>query len=561
MSWRLGIKTVYYVKLDNELKELSVSELHQLIEDQVIYGNSYVYETLSKQWMPLNELPVFKALGMSFPQTSEKQVPPERSPIKMKTQVGHVLTDQSSFVSDDTHLQDYVKVFQTQFDILLDKNLELVDENIKLKVSKNELITQNEVTKLDYESKYQKQSKEIDVLTNKIEDGEAHIQSLLAENKILHEKINSSHREVNLKLEHSFQEYKELEHTLKLKNDKIEELQVEIENLLSDLKKEHLDKEKLNAEVENLREKNKILEQDEKYIAGQDKIKTQYNQIIAKKNEKIHLLLQQNEKIKDKFSEESKQVKSQFEQYQFSLKAEQEKVKKLNVVVLEERKKAQELEKLLEDQKSLEKKIASDQSSPLRNDKSVGKVVEINNNAIWEVRGLESAQDKKFTFLELKDLILSKEVDNNTFVRQESKWWKKIKDCPEFKINYFTKTVAGETKVFIERQNIRIPTHFRVTLTTEKAEFTGLCINLSKGGCFIEVNEFNAYDLRAEDEVVLKSESELFIEKGFSLKALIKAVIPEERGLGLQFIELNDSQTQALEDQVSHFLDLLDEAA
>lgn len=545
-------------------------------------------------WILLNDIAMFKKFNITFDIESDTLEKPSKSPIKEKK---HYTRTQDVNDLEQVFVQDYIQLFQSQFDDLLEKNLNLVNENVKLKSQMNEVKSQNEIYKLETKSFNDKIEKEKYLVELKLTDYQQLTEDLLKENHILTEQVNKTHKETTEKLERYIKENKFLNKELEKKNKKIdtlrkdiaeaeEQLEVVSEDLVAthqkmdELKENHKKYEnEIIEKIEQVRESHEqevaeLLGKIDELSNGKDE---NFHMMIQKKNDTINKLLSQNEKIKDKFKSEAAVVKQKFSDYKKVIEKEKTLVKslshkneELNVVLLEEKRKAQKLEDLLKQQEQIELiqqetvqdlEIGPDQvineEIQKKQHQEIGKLFEINNEKIWEIRG----QKDFCSYIELRSKLEKEEITEKTFVRKKSQWWKKVKDHSELFLEYLTKDVNGKKKVYIERKSMRAPVDLRIKFTTSaENHFSGKCLNISAGGCYLNVKDFVLYDLQKETEISLEFIDDMLSQQ-FTVPAKIMSVNEEEKGLGLQFLDVSEEHLELIQGIIDDFLSELDQAA
>lgn len=578
--------------------------MHTLIEDKAIFGNSWVYDTTAGEWLQLNELNIFKKFSMTFDYANQTKDKPKRDPVKAKRDysVNHDVHD-----LEQAFLQDYIAIFQKQFDHLLEKNLSLVNENVQLKIDMNQIKSDNEIFRIETKSLQEKLEKEKYIVELKLNDAKEYVDTLLEENKILREGTSKLNKDTNEKLERFIKENKTLTEEINTKDKRILELKEDVLNLEEEIELVSEDLLASNQKVKELKDYNRRYE--EEILEKIDEVKQsheaevqqllnkiselndgkdhKFSQMIQKKNDTINKLLTQNEKIKDKFQQEAEVVKKNYARYKDSIKFEQAKNKELNVVLLEEKRKAQRLEELLAQQKLIDKNVSDNfeqaevqaevaqdveqqdhtvvinyepknQTQIKRKHAETGKIFEINNEKIWEIRGGEAGE--YCTFLEIKDKLINKEITENTFIRKKSKWWKKAKEYSEFKLTYFTQEVNGKKKVYVERNTLRAPVDLSIKFRTLNKDFSGKCLNISEGGCFVEVKDFIFYEMREGEDIHLDFIDET-LSKRFSIKGKISNVIADDRGVGVQFVDTPQEELDIIKALIADFMSELEQAA
>jgi hypothetical protein len=125
-------------------------------------------------------------------------------------------------------------------------------------------------------------------------------------------------------------------------------------------------------------------------------------------------------------------------------------------------------------------------SNPLIEENNIGKVFKINCNRIWKIN-LPVYKDNIFTVFEVTKIINEKNIDKSTKVKILGKSWVSISDSFELNNEIIAKNIDGAENYFIQRDSIRIPVHQLVQINDAQDQIDCICVNLSRGGCLIEM--------------------------------------------------------------------------
>jgi hypothetical protein len=523
--------------------------------------------------------------------SSEKFIKPTRAPYSTFDKVsvaGNVKEMEDSF------LQDYIVSFQKQVDKLLESNLELVNKNIQLKIDNTQIKADKEITKSEFNSSMEKLRKENTFLSSNLEDSEIHGKKLEQELKLFRTNSSDTSHLHNKSLERLTKENLNLTKDIEKKENYLTERSQEVRNLVNDnfelqqeLEKletleskdfqtqlQHYEGELWCLEIDKSEQTNVIQHREEEIkslklinqnLGKEQKIIYQkqetINKVLKDKDQTIEKLVGQNNHVKTKYKKDLVEVKNNIHIYEKQILQEKEKTKVLNNVLIHEKKKSTELTLLLS-QKEQAKKLVGKRSQKLkRKQKEIGKIFEINNEPIWEIKG-PAGFGGPFRFSEIKEKIHQEEVEPNTFVRKEGAWWKKIKDTADFHAPVLFQEVFGETKCYIERESFRVPlSSAPVTMEFSNGVIlNGKCLNMSRGGCFIEIKDLSETNISKDANLILKMNVE-GLPTNFSLQAAVRKYDEEESGLGVAFINLTDEQSQIITDFIEHFLGELEQAA
>lgn len=603
------------------------------MDNKELWGNSYVFDPGVMKWVVLNELSLFKRLGLSFKLSEEEFQVPKRVPAQ--TQQKESPTE--NLQNMETHyLDDYITIFQNQIDKLLDNNLKLVDENIKFKVEKNETKAEYEMLKFQTNLAVQTLENENRSLQNQVADQTETIESQRAELREIKSNYQDQLEEQHEKLNELFEIQKDLSlkvHELTQSVSNKEKLIIKLEDHISSLQKEKHDLEKSSAEKYNEetgklsqslkaseeKYESQILEMKEnhqkelhelaqkhaqdveatmeqfqeqiKHLKMEIEVKDHQIQtgkmvkspedgekiksIIAEKDKKIHSLIEKQNLIKNKYKEDFEKAQKTFHNYKQVIDRQKKKQQDLNSNVIQlndnlkkvqhdlehEKIKSQRLETLMEQQANLNE--IADEKAKVQDEfvvfKELGKLFEISNAPHWEVRN-DEYKGKMFSLKEVRDFIEDEVITPDTFVKREGKWWKKAKEVHELFLELREKEENGELHYYIERQSLRVPCGDKVDVLTDDAEFEGICINISTGGCLIQIQDLNNIAFKNDDEItiVFKSESLLF---EFEIIGTIRNVDQNDKTLGIQFFDITDEEFDTIAFYIDSFADKLEEEA
>lgn len=338
----------------------------------------------------------------------------------------------------------------------------------------------------------------IDLKQHKIEDLEDHVESLEKEIKSLNKEINS------------------------LKEEK-EELHTQNQNILS----------KKNKEIEYIKSRALKLLQKKKQL-----------ETLAKKQKNIIKKLNnfKNEAIK-KYGDRVQNINSQLDNYKKDLEQEKNKNKEImnNISTLKNVKSNEvEVASLLNQQQD----IADD--AIVADEESIGELFEVSNDEVWTVK-FEGEVHGPHTFLEIKQMLQDRDIDEYSSVKKPGAPWKKIEDIFEFNTEILTKTDEdGEVQLYIKRDDLRIPLFEDVMMTTVKQDFAGKCSNLSSGGCFIESTAFNNKLFKVGKDIKIEFTGD-GPHKGLVVTAQLRSITGDiTPGAGFQFIDMDDEKLNKL---------------
>ena len=527
------------------MEELSISDLYTAIDKRELWGNSYVFDPNEMKWVTLNEITLFKKLGMSFKNSTEEFKKPKRIPAAQQSKN---IDPETNLKEMETHyLEDYISVFQTQIDKLLENNLKLVDENIAFQVKNSENKAEFELLKFQNKLEVQKLTHECESLRNDLKDHIELVEEQRKEIRKLRADYQAKQEEQHNQLTELFSAQSELmeknnnlSEQYQTKNKNLEMIQEELENSKKKSKsiietwkekyrkdfkalKNEWEKErksmtsqmesmqtKFQAEVKEL-EMQLEIEKHKNKGKSADIDTSHLESIIQEKDKKIRELQSKQKLIATKYKEDFTKAQKTFESYQNVIHKQKQKEQDLSTNVIQlnnnleqvkgdlevERSKANRLELLMNQQESLNE--IADEKVKVQDEfvafKELGKLFEISNAKHWEIRA-DIYKNMKFTLKQMREMINQGELDEESFVRREGKWWKKAKEVHELFLELREREENGETQYYIERQSLRVPCGDKVEIETPNAKFTGVCINISTGGSLIQVADMNTYSFK-----------------------------------------------------------------
>jgi len=280
-----------------------------------------------------------------------------------------------------------------------------------------------------------------------------------------------------------------------------------------------------------------------------DYIKSRAVKMLSKKKQLEILAKSQKVKIKKleevknallkKFGTNVQDLQLQIASY----KKEIEEQKSKNSKILNNISNVQKDEVLVDDLLNQQRGMADDEI--VADEESVGELFEINNEPVWKLK-TEDSVDGPYSFLEIKNMIEQREINSSFSIKKPGSPWKKIEDIFEFNTEVLTKKDDDETKLYIKREDLRVPLFEDVTIFIEDQEFQGKCSNLSSGGCFIESLAFNnkIFTVGKEMKVVFKGEGS---HKNLAVKVQLRSITNDvPPGAGTQFLDMTEEKLSAL---------------
>ena len=105
-----------------------------------------------------------------------------------------------------------------------------------------------------------------------------------------------------------------------------------------------------------------------------------------------------------------------------------------------------------------------------------------------------------------------------------------------------------------------MPCGDKVEVLTKAAELEGVCVNISTGGCLIQMQYMNKQVFKDGDEITIqfKSESLLF---EFEIIGTIRSIDEADSSLGIQFVGISDEEFDTITFYIDSFVDKVEEEA
>ena len=618
------INSIFFLNSNSKFEKLDLKKLYELIEIKFLWGNSYLYNGETHEWFLVNQLEILKTLNMTFKHSEKSIEIPKR---KMESRKFDKNPTENINTTKQYYLEDYVQVYQKELNNLIKKNLEIVEENLALKVQQYEQKSKYEIEKISLESINSKRISEISDLKEQIKDLGLEIIKISDENKSYKVDYNDyqvdSEKRINEllatlaseKKNHHFFDEKILEfekQILLLEEEKKQwhrEKESIVNNFNQALKKEN---EKYKRMIKNLtlkkdeqfqkilQEKNKerlellskieSVEKDKEFQANElKKVKLDYDILVTKKgfdpksfeeensqlnleikdkDLKIATLLKKQDTFKEIYRRDFTKAKTEIDRFRDTAIQERERSKKLTYSLDKYSKKAMRLEALLNQQKQLDSteldvpplESIKSHRQPIKRASQLGKLFEFTNKPIWEIKG-EQYLNQKYCLTDLKKMQESEELHSESYIRKEGTWWKKVREVSELNLELIIQENDHELKCFIERQNLRVPIKGSILLyLNDDISFTGKILNISSGGCQLELKEFSKYELdqSLEFHLLIRGEHSLNNQE---LSVRIKNIDMEHKLIGLEFISLSESEIELVENYINLFIREMENAA
>jgi hypothetical protein len=348
----------------------------------------------------------------------------------------------------------------------------------------------------------------------------------------IHEKENKLETSEKLSKEYHIQvndlneEVKELKQIIHvLKNDNSKE-----EKLLNALNHKRKEIEYIKSRALKMLQKKKQLEIT---------VKTQRAKM--KKLEEFKAMAQK------KFGSNIKDLEQQIASY----KQEIEEERSRNLEILNTITNINQDQNIVNDLLDEQQNMANDEI--VADEESVGELFEINNEAMWQIK-VDNIIDGPYSFLDIKDMLEKREISSTASLKKPGSPWKNISDIFEFNTEILTKTEDGDTKLYIKRDDMRVPIFEDVTLVIENEEFNGKCTNLSNGGCFIESTALSnkIFIVGKEVEIIFTGDGP---HQNLKITSEIRSItdsIPP--GAGFQFTQIDEEQHTKLDHFFHKFL-------
>lgn len=179
---------------------------------------------------------------------------------------------------------------------------------------------------------------------------------------------------------------------------------------------------------------------------------------------------------------------------------------------------------------------------------------EIDNSAIWSVKGIEKLKGT-YTIIQLRNFIENGTIQPDNFVKKAGSWWKRLKNWYELIIPIIPVPGANGLKVFIKRDQIRVPLNETVKMATDDSSFSLEIIDLSSGGCQLKFMQ------KVPDNLVPGTTISIFFDSDSALKnsivnGILRRIDREDHHqiLGIQFVDLDVNCKRGIDNLVDSFL-------
>lgn len=660
-----------------------------MIYDGQLFGDSKVFSNFSNGWVAVNELEVFKSVGIKFPSEESVKKNPKQITESEKMQYEATVEKLKTIELENRQLQSIEKLQAAELESLkaqafkkyrnaqntITKQQESL-EALKLEVEKYK--TESRILKLelmkeqkiivekDHEiaalsiksdsltvlsnrcSELTKQNEHLKVKIVNTTSLERIVRELQEEKQKLENDLMSfeAQKTLNKELEfkiHEFQDQivkqksellsfnnlknkiadiQKLNEDLVLDNERLsrealrlndiffeyEKVQSQYGELKADYRKisdKYLELEKSHKKI--LNEKHVLFEQlsNERGSAAsstnaQQQLVNKYEKELKSANRKIDVLKQHVEKQKNAFRETFDELTYRLKEYQRELKEQRGKSMQLSKTLANAKMQKGEVEKLLVEQKrlvalsekakedALEREAALAEAlektaitnitqlplaemndvegevdaeipnQPMIDMSTLGSLYQVNTGKIWSVRG----RDGVYGLFDLKDMLLSREIERTTYVKKFGSWWKKFDEVTELNVDLQEVTVGGESHFYIKRDSIRVAIDDYLKVSIDNRTFDGTISDISMGGCFIKMGQVNEQLMSPGTEIKVQFKGAV-LKEGMVLKCAIRRVINSEdnKGLAVQFIDLGEYERKIIDNYVGHMTSKLDIAS
>lgn len=355
-----------------------------------------------------------------------------------------------------------------------------------------------------------------------------------------------------------------------------EELSLQVDNLsqIPPVPERYIPEPEHENKIQEIQEKNDVLKTRVEYLkeklAEQEKtevhslemqrnlnqkdkeieyIKSRAYKMLIKKKKLEELVKKQMLKIKQlddfkkaaskKFGDSVHDLNNQIEAYKREIEEERNKSSQ----IIESLSDVQKDEVLVDDLLNTQKNIADEEI--VADQESIGELFEINNEPMWKLK-FENKVGGPYSFLDIKDMLEQREINSTHSIKKPGTPWKKIEDIFEFNTEILTKKESGETKLYIKRDDLRIPVFEDVTMILEDNEYQGKCSNLSSGGCFVESTAFNNknFVVGKEIKIIFTGDgNHKNLELITQLRSITKDMPP---GAGFKFTNMDEEKLSKL---------------
>lgn len=438
----------------------------------------------------------------------------------------------SDLEADNEHLKRQATNSLNQLDKVQQLNHQITEDLVKFQAKSYE--QEIEIQKLTTENTYM--SGNIELLTNQKKTLEEKVTELHYTQPLPEDRISKTEHENILDLhEHKSEE---LGSKVNILESEISELKKEIISLQKEKDELHSKNEEIinkkNKDIEYIKSRaQKLLQKKKQLEAVAKKQKVIIKKLTEVKNAAIKKYGDRVQDFNSKLVEAQKEIAQEKNKNQEIMN----NISQLNNVNSND----VEIDNLLNQQQD----IANNEI--LADEESIGELFELSNEELWSVR-FEGEIHGPHTFLEVKQMLQDRDIDEETTVKKPGSPWKKISDIFEFNTEVMTKTDENdEVHLYIKRDDLRIPLFEDVLMTINNQEFNGKCTNLSSGGCYIESSAFNNKLFKVGEELRIEFTGD-GAHKGLQLNTILRSLSKDiPPGAGFQFVDMNNDKLKKLD--------------
>jgi hypothetical protein len=461
----------YYFKNTNE-KLILVSEevLIEMIRSKSLDPNTKVFSKEFNVWMRASELTVYvtKPCSKKIDKLPEEKILQDDDVYRNKNIILIKEKDAIQNIFEELLIK-YEASLKNENSIRLDqieKNEKLEDLDRRFTEVENDLFEQSSIN-----DKISSVNKDLITELNKYKEQVNKLETLVGE---LKEVPSLPPNDDNLKIE-----------KLNIDNSK-KDIQIKELQIIAS-KKEKLQKN-LKSKIELINELNKKIIEQQKQSVSVKKYKEVINKL--KYFEKSYdLLFEKTKTIAQKWNSGQKEILKLQKLLGISQKAQPEIQKGSAVKNMKISKHIENIEKVA-------------LNNPLVEKENVGEMFRLNSDKIWKIN-LAQYKNNLFNIFELKKLISDNKLVKETKVKMLGKVWSSISKTFELNTEILVKLINGQDTYFIQRESIRVPVQQLVQINQGENQFDCLCVNVSRGGCFLEMKSLPS-SIKIEDNISVK---------------------------------------------------------
>jgi chromosome segregation ATPase len=317
-------------------------------------------------------------------------------------------------------------------------------------------------------------------------------------------------------------------------------------------------KEQFNKQLQDLTKKIDQLEREASLL------QSNFNITLQEKNELQELCRTQNIKIKKlvsfkdyaakKMSDTITSYNSKIVDFKNTLSKQKNEYSKIITKLKDVKQDEVKIDELLE----VQSKMAD--TNKVEDIDSVGELFEVSNDKIWKVK-LKDLTNNLYSILELKHMFEEKEINSETSIKKLGDNWKKVSDTFEMNTTLFTKQLDDELRIFIKRDDFRIPCSFNLKVDYLGQQYQAICSNLSASGCFVTLK--NAPQSIFDEGGVMK----IYFPKFESTKTVVidceikRIEKTDQTGCGLKFSQINNEIKSFIDSHLHVFSASLNKSA